>query len=248
MAEKRMISKRVTDTDIFLDMPLSAQALYFHLNLEADDDGFLGNTKMIKRKIGASDDDLKLLLAKQLLIPFENGIVVIKDWRIHNVIRKDLYKRTEYTTELAQLELTESKKYQLRNELVTGAVQDRTLDKNRLDKTRLDKDNTLSGKPDSASPKFDYKLVIDYLNDKAGTAYRANGKKTQQLINARVADGFVIDDFKRVIDTKVAEWANGDMAKFLRPETLFGTKFESYLNQQVIRSKGQADDGLDLPF
>ena len=89
MAQRRMFSKKVTDTDVFLDMPLSTQALYFHLNMHADDDGFVGNINTIKRMIGASKDDEKLLIAKQFLIPFEaSGVVVIKDWRLHNYIRR----------------------------------------------------------------------------------------------------------------------------------------------------------------
>src|SRR5699024_9677123 len=89
MAQRRMFSKKITETDLFLDMPMSAQCLYFHLNMSADDDGFIGNAKTIRRMIGASEDDLKLLFAKEFLIPFESGVVVVKDWKIHNYIRSD---------------------------------------------------------------------------------------------------------------------------------------------------------------
>ena len=112
MAQRRMLSKKVTDTDAFLDMPLSTQALYFHLNMHADDDGFVGNINTIKRMIGASTDDEKLLLAKQFLIPFEDsGVVVIKDWRIHNYIRKDTYNATMYSEERRKLGVSESGSY-----------------------------------------------------------------------------------------------------------------------------------------
>ena len=93
MANKRMFNVSVLDSDAFLDMPLSAQALYFHLNLRADDDGFIGNPKRIQRLVGASEDDLKLLIAKGFLIVFENGVVVVKHWRMHNTIRKDRYSQ-----------------------------------------------------------------------------------------------------------------------------------------------------------
>ena len=94
MAERRMFAKTIIDSDAFLDMPLSTQALYFHLSMRADDDGFINNPRKIQRMIGASGDDLKLLLAKSFLIPFDSGIVVIKHWRIHNYIQKDRYKGT----------------------------------------------------------------------------------------------------------------------------------------------------------
>ncbi|WP_260320294.1 hypothetical protein [Clostridium perfringens] len=114
MAERRMFSKTIIDSDIFLDMPLSTQALYFHLSMRADDDGFVNNPKKIQRMIGCGDDDLKLLIAKQFIIPFESGICVIKHWRIHNYIQKDRYKPTLYQGELEQLEVDKSKNYQIK--------------------------------------------------------------------------------------------------------------------------------------
>ena len=112
MAQRRMFSKKVTDTDVFLDMPLSTQALYFHLNMHADDDGFVGNINTIKRMIGASSDDEKLLIAKQFLIPFEaSGVVVIKDWRQHNYIRKDTYNPTIYGEDMKKLSVSENGSY-----------------------------------------------------------------------------------------------------------------------------------------
>ena len=97
MAGRRMFAKTIIDSDIFLDMPLSTQALYFHLSMRADDDGFINNSKKIQRMIGCGDDDLKLLIAKKFLIPFESGVVVIKHWRIHNYIQNDRYTETNYT-------------------------------------------------------------------------------------------------------------------------------------------------------
>lgn len=111
MAQRRMFSNTITDSDLFMDMPKSAQLLYFHLNMHADDDGFVGNTKSIMRMTGSSDDDLKILLAKQYLIPFENGVTVIKDWHIHNYIRSDRKHPTKYTNELKQLELNDDASY-----------------------------------------------------------------------------------------------------------------------------------------
>lgn len=114
MAERRMFAKTIIDSDAFLDMPLSSHALYFHLSMRADDDGFINNPKKIQRMIGASDDDLKLLIAKNFIIPFESGIVVIKHWRIHNYIRNDRYKSTVYEEEKSMLDTKDNNAYTLR--------------------------------------------------------------------------------------------------------------------------------------
>ena len=87
MAERRMFAKTIIDSDMFLDMPLSTQALYFHLSMRADDDGFINNPRKIQRMVGASDDDLKVLVMKRFILPFDSGVVVIKHWRIHNYLR-----------------------------------------------------------------------------------------------------------------------------------------------------------------
>lgn len=111
MAERRMFTKKITDSDPFTEMPLSAQALYFHLNMHADDDGFLNNPKKIQRSIGASEDDLKLLLAKRFILAFEKGVIVIKHWRMHNLLRKDRYSETQYIEEKETLLLQKDGSY-----------------------------------------------------------------------------------------------------------------------------------------
>lgn len=111
MAERRMFAKTIIDSDAFLEMPLSAQALYFHLSMRADDDGFLNNPKKIQRMVCASDDDFKLLIAKNFIITFASGVIVIKHWRIHNYIRNDRYKETVYLDEKKTLGIKENKAY-----------------------------------------------------------------------------------------------------------------------------------------
>lgn len=103
MAQRRMFARRIIDSDSFTDMPLSSQALYFHVAMNADDDGFVDGVKRIRRCIGASEDDLKLLIAKRFLIPFESGVVVVRQWHVHNYIQKDRYKPTVHTAEMGQL-------------------------------------------------------------------------------------------------------------------------------------------------
>ncbi|HJG95082.1 MAG TPA: conserved phage C-terminal domain-containing protein [Enterococcus faecalis] len=245
MAQRRMFSRKITESDQFLDMPMSAQSLYFHINMQADDDGFVGNVKTIKRMIGASDDDLKLLIAKQFLIPFETGIVVIRDWKIHNYIQKDRYTETFYQQEKAQLETVENKQYQ---KMDTECIQNvSSLDTQvRLGKDRLGKERDIQSSSDELDD-IPYKEIIDYLNEKTGSQFRNNTKKTQTLIKARFAEGFNLDDFKKVIDTKAAEWLNDSkMSKFLRPETIFGTKFESYLNQKSINNRTEYNPNAEI--
>lgn len=111
-----MFSLGVLETDAFLDMPLSAQALYFHLSLRADDDGFIGNPKRITQNIGASLDDLRILIAKRFVLTFEDGVIVIKHWRMHNTIKKDRYTATNYSEDLKLLHIKENGAYTFRED------------------------------------------------------------------------------------------------------------------------------------
>ena len=158
MAERRMFSKQIIDSDAFLDMSASAQSLYFHLAMRADDDGFVNNPRKIQRMIGAADDDLKILIAKRFIIIFESGVIVIKHWRMHNYIRADRYKETAYIDEKSQLSIKENGSYTLNgNHLATACLPDGNhLDTQvRLDKDRLVKDSKSTGAaaPPPTQPK-----------------------------------------------------------------------------------------------
>ena len=236
MAERRMFAKTIIDSDAFLDMPLSTQALYFHLSMRADDDGLINSPKKIMRMIGAAEDELRVLISRKFIIPFESGIVVIKHWKIHNYIRRDMYNPTKYKEEFESLTLDENNSYTLGvteplrtcNEPVAiPSTQDR-LGKDSLGKNK----KNIVGKPD-------YAAIIARLNEKAGTNYKPGSSKTQTCINARFNEGFTLEDFETVIDKKCDEWIGTDMEKYLRPETLFGPKFESYLNARAIKPKAK---------
>lgn len=229
MAQRRMFSKKITDTDLFLEMPLSSQALYFHLNMHADDDGFVANAKTIKRMTGASEDDLKILLAKQFIFSFESGVVVIKDWKIHNYIRKDTYNSTIYGDEKKELVEDANGAYTRR-----GRVVDEPSPQDRLGKDRLGKDSKEHSTADAE--QFDWKTVIDYLNQKADKHFK-HTDTNKRLIIARYKDGgFTVDEMKKVIDNQCAKWLNNpEMNQYLRPATLFrASKFEGYLNDQSV--------------
>ena len=184
MAIKRMLSMKICDSDAFLDMPQSTQNLYFHLNLRADDDGFIGNPKRIQRMVNASDDDLKLLIAKRFILIFESGVIVIKHWRMHNTLLGDRYNPTPYQDELSELTLKKNKSYKLVKDLddkepikeletnckqnvntVLDLVLDTDLDK---DLKEIYKSSDISSKPREPKHKYGiYKNVLltdDELN------------------------------------------------------------------------------------
>lgn len=211
MANKRMFSLYVIDSDAFLDMPLTTQALYFHLCMRADDDGFINNPKKIQRMVRATDDDMKLLIAKQFLIPFETGVLVIRHWKVHNAIRKDMYKPTMCLAEKAFVDTDDTGVYQVRNEPVTDTVrgciegvtdsaQSRdetvTLDKNRLDKDRLINNNEQSEiAHESVKERFEY--LWDIYPNKKGK------KRAFEAFQRALKKGVTIDQIRDGIEAYV---------------------------------------------
>jgi hypothetical protein len=164
MAKRRMFSMDVIDTDYFLEMPMSSQLLYFHLALRADDDGFISSPKRILRLTGASDDDLKLLLSKEFVIPFESGICVIKHWKIHNYIRSDRYNETIYQDEKALL-LEENNVYKIKDKSgipddIPSDIPNVSTGKVRLGKVRLGKDRR-----EEEAPTINYQQIIDLYHN-----------------------------------------------------------------------------------
>lgn len=165
MASKRMFNLSVIDTDAFLEMPTSTQALYFHLNMRADDDGFVASPKIITRTVGASEDDLKLLIAKRFVLLFDDGVIVIKHWRMHNTLSVNRYKETNFLEDKALLKIKANKSYTLgEGEVIDDTKliesgkrqtidkqktnnrqaidkQKTNTDKNRIDKNRIDKNS-----------------------------------------------------------------------------------------------------------
>lgn len=143
MAQKRMFAMTIVDSDAFLDMPLSAQALYFHLNMRADDDGFVGNPKKIMRNVGAAEDDLRLLIAKKFLITFDNGVIVIKHWRIHNTLSAGRYHETSYVSEKDMLKLKRNNAYTLNDGKEIDDEKLIEMSKRQVDEQKTNKRRTL---------------------------------------------------------------------------------------------------------
>lgn len=255
MAERRMFAKTIIDSDAFIDMPMSARLLYYDLGMRADDDGFINSPKKIMKFIGATKDDMNILILRKFIIPFESGVVVVKHWRIHNYIRKDTYSETAYKKEKSMLELDENKSYRLNMEIKDNFVDDSStqdsIGKVSIEQVSIDQESIgyLSSPVEPEAKSIPYEEIVNYLNLKIGSHYKKSSTKTQQLIRARYKEGFKLDDFKRVIDVKVQEWTGTKWEKYLRPETLFGTKFEWYLNQKdTPESKGEVMDTLEAIY
>ena len=161
MAEKRMFTGKITESDAFLDMPLTSQCLYFHLCMYADDEGFVKNPKRIQRMIGASDGDLKVLIMKNFVLVYESGVIVIKHWKMHNAIRKDRIHETEYIEEKSMLYIKPNGAYTLDStqgipfmsdrcqtdvsQMSVKCLPDVSIDKISLEEDSIDKDNNIVG-------------------------------------------------------------------------------------------------------
>ena len=171
MAERRMFTKKITDSDSFLDMPASSQMLYFHLNMNADDDGFVNNPRKIQRMCGASDDDMKLLLMKSFIIAFESGVIVIKHWKMHNYIQSDRYKPTDYAEEMSMLSVKKNKAYTLvETEMYPECIQTVSVGKVSIGKDSIDKER--EGK-DSIEKNKNHRERYFPLDDDLEEAFQA---------------------------------------------------------------------------
>lgn len=253
MAERRMFAKIIIDSDAFLDMPLSTQCLYFHLSMRADDDGFINNPKKVQRMIGASDDDLKLLILKNFIIPFESGIVVIKHWKIHNYIRSDRYKQTVYQEEKALLELKENGTYTTRQPVGIPGDNQAVY---RLDtQVRLGKDsivqdnNTMCNSDESHGENLKdskpSKKEIDAFFESVWKLY-PNKKGKGQISDSKKKALFEIgyDEIKRAIERYQQELTID--SSWRHPQngsTFFNSGFVDYLDKNYTESKKDAQNG-----
>ena len=215
MARKRMFRLDVLETDAFMDMPLTTQALYFHLNLRADDDGFIGNPNQIVRLIGAKEDDLKLLIAKRFVLVFEDGVIVIKHWRMHNTLSQNRYKETNFIEDKAMLRIKDNNSYtldqnygqindgkyiemscrQVKDEQKTNKRQDIDEQKTSLEKNSIDIDiDKYSEKHMCALPtsKNDYPSQFEVF----WKAYPRKQEKAKayKCYKARLNDGFTEEE------------------------------------------------------
>lgn len=234
MANKRMFTMKIVDTDAFLDMPLSTQCLYFHLNMRADDDGFIGNPKRIEKIIGANDDDLKLLIAKRFVILFDDGVIVIKHWRMHNTLSRDRYVETSYTDEKKKLLLKDNGSYSLTNgnsiddtkliersnrqtqkrrkidEQKTYSDKDIDLDKE-LDKDKEKDINDLIVSKDTIRQTDVRQVVIEWntLEEFGITPVKRMTPKREQAVKARIRQNCVEDILEAIENIRRSTFLQG---------------------------------------
>lgn len=240
MAEKRMFAKTIIDSDVFLDMPMSSQCLYFHLCMRADDDGFINNPKKIQRMIGASDDDLKVLAAKKFIIPFESGVVVIKHWRIHNCIQNDRYKETSYLEEKSSLGLKDNGAYTLDTECFQNG--NRLETQNRLDKNSIEENNNNG---DSTAKKHAVNMFFDEV-------WRAYPKKKGkgQISDAKKRTLYEIgkEEMIRCIN-RYKDYVKGkDDQYVMYGSTFFNSGYVDYLDENYGDGNESSDEEELLPF
>ena len=202
MAERRMMAKSIIKSDKFLEMPMSSQLLYFHLLLDADDDGFINAPKSIMRVIGAKDDDMRVLQAKGYTIPFDSGVIVIKHWRIHNSLRKDRYNPSpQLENERKQLIINDRKEYELATTWQPLGNQLATNGYHSIGKDSIGKDSVYSG-CDKSQPTRTHFTPPTLEEVKAYCIERNNNIDAEYFIDFQEARGWVLSNGKKMKDWK----------------------------------------------
>ena len=217
MAERRMFAKTIVLSDAFLDMPMSARCLYFTLGMLADDDGFVNSPKSIMRQVGASIDDMNILLARKFILAFESGVIVIKHWRIHNYIQKDRYKGSKYIEEKSTLAVDENGAY-------TECIQDVSIPDTqvRLGKVSLGKVNNIGDIPQAESPPSAKKRTVfkppTIEEVRAYCLERGNSVDAERWHNHYRSNGWMVGKTK-MVDWKAAvrTWERNGYDKDRRP-------------------------------
>ena len=207
MAERRMMAKSIIKSDQFLEMPISSQLLYFHLLLDADDDGFINAPRSIMRVIGAKDDDMRVLQAKGYTIPFDSGVIVIKHWRMHNSLRKDRYNpNPQLENERKQLIINDRKEYEFAtnwqptgNQLATNGYH--SIGKDSIGKDSIGKDSVYSGR-DKSQPTRTHFTPPTLEEVKAYCIERNNNIDAEYFMDFQEARGWVLSNGKKMKDWK----------------------------------------------
>lgn len=217
MAERRMFAKTIVLSDAFLDMPMSARCLYFTLGMLADDDGFVNSPKSIMRQVGASIDDMNILLARKFILAFESGVIVIKHWRIHNYIQKDRYKGSKYIEEKSTLAVDENGAY-------TECIQNVSIPDTqvRLGKVSLGKVNNIGDIPQAESPPSAKKRTVfkppTIEEVRAYCLERGNSVDAERWHNHYRSNGWMVGKTK-MVDWKAAvrTWERNGYDRDRRP-------------------------------
>jgi hypothetical protein len=196
MAQRRMFSQKIVGSDAFIEMPVSARELYFQLGMYSDDDGFI-NPKKIIRMVNASEDDLKVLIAKRFVLPFENGVVVIKHWQINNLIRKDFYQPTIYIEQKKQLKIKENKSYTECQQIVNNLSPQVSIGKVSIGKDSI----VLSPTGDEVKPRKDQEIfdLINLFKTVNPSYEKLFGNTTQRRSLENLLKKFPFDKLSQII-------------------------------------------------
>ena len=250
MANRRMFSLDVVDTDAFLDLPISSQALYFHLGMRGDDDGFVSSPKRITAMVGANQDDLKLLIAKGFIIALGNEIVVIRHWKMNNYVRNDRYKKTVYTAEMERLSVTENREYVLAD--TVGIPNDSQMVYQMETQVRLDKYNNISCSPDAEREPLNEKKQAHESGEKtvlqqekedfekiyAAYPKKAGRSKAFEFYRGWVGKGRVINGIRYHLDRKQIYLA---VVAYVQQMEESGTQLQFYKNFDTFMNKAILD-------
>lgn len=241
MAEKRMFAKAIIDSDLFLEMPVSTRLLYYDLGMRADDEGFVGSPKKIMRMIGASLDDMNILIARKFIIPFESGVVVIRHWKINNYLRSDRYIESIYTEEKSILVTDDKKVYHTQDEAISlgipVGIPTVDTDKNRIDKNRIDKNINVHHRKD-----------VDELFESLWKLYIRKEGKNQVSKKAKeelFEAGF--DTVKASIDNYAKQKADSEKRYILMGSTFFNGRWKDYVEENVVEEKKDTNNLIQYP-
>lgn len=249
-----MFTNTIIDSDLFLEMPLSTQALYFHLGMRADDEGFIGSPKKIIRAVSCTEDDLKLLIAKGFVISFENGIIVITHWNLHNTIRKDRKKDTFFQDEKALLELNNKNVYTLcqPNDNQMSA-------QGKISKDKLSKDNIRDNMSTAVDARtaFDYQSVVNSFNSickSLPSVQKLTDKRRTQIKNAdKLLNEMTFEEFFRIVENsdflsgRNENWNGCHFDWIMKPSNLIKI-IEGNYNNKVTTSVPQSTRNYEEEF
>lgn len=245
MADKRMFSKKMISSDAFLEMPLTAQGLFFHLAMRADDDGIVDSPRKIMRECQAKKRDLDILIQKRYVLTFPSGVILIKHWRIHNTIAKDRYVPSTYTEELSTVMLKDNKSYTERKQNVgnieTDCIQSDSKTERSIDKIREDKNskdiNVHSGEMhDTENPSLDqfFESIWKLYPLKKG---KGQVSKTKKQVLQRIG----YEQIKRCVNRYVTEIKSSGKEKYMmHGSTFFNSGYVDYLDENYVDGEQSA--------
>ena len=243
MAERRMFAKTIVLSDDFLDMPMSARCLYFTLGMLADDDGFVNNPRSIMRQCGASNDDMLILINKHFVIAFDNGVIVIKHWRINNYLRNDRYHETKYLEEKSQLSVNDNGSWHFGEQIgIPDGIP--SIDKNSIDKNSID--NIGDSEDDTEVKKAD---IDKFFNEIWNKYPKKKGKGQISDAKKKTLYGIGIDEITRCIERYKQYIYGKDDQYIMYGSTFFNSGYVDYLDENYESGSGKYNTEDDyLPF